>query len=940
MTQRSPRILHIPLALLFSSLTIFAQGRITVPKEQFGFNIGDDYQLASYAQLVSYWKKLAQESPRVSLEDIGKTAEGRTMVMAIITSPENHKKLARHREIARRLALAEQLNDLEARTLAHEGRAVVWIDGGLHATEVLGAQQIIEMAYQMASLTDPETLRFLDDIILLIVCANPDGMDLVSDWYMREADPAKRTMAGLPRLYHKYIGHDNNRDFYISNQPETEAINNVFYHEWFPQIIYNHHQSGPAGTVLFAPPFRDPFNYFLDPLVPMGIDLVAAAMHTRFVAEGKPGATMRSGAPYSTWWNGGLRSTAYFHNMIGLLTESIGSPTPINIPFVPQNQLPRGDLPLPVKPQSWHFRQSIDYSITANRAVLDVASKYREDFLYNIYRMGKNSIDRGSRDSWTVHPRMIEDVQEAIAKERVAGGTAREPAPGGRTEGAPAKFYEMLKDPAQRDPRGYIIPAGQPDFLTATKFVNALIKAGVTVQSAGAPFEVGGKSYSKGSYVVMTAQAFRPHILDMFEPQDHPNDIPYPGGPPRPPYDSAGWTLAYQMGIRFDRILEGFDGPFEKVAGFAAPPAGTVRGSPNSAGYLLSHSVNDAFVAVNRLLGSGEEVYCLKDPVRKNEKDLPAGALFVPSKPSTRSRIERLAADIGLEFVGVSDSPKGAALKLRRTRIGLWDRYGGSMPSGWVRWLLEKFEFPFEVVYAPQLDAGNLAGKYDVLIFVGGAIPPVVRPGERESRMSGGGDFSRSFETPRGEVPPEYRNRIGSITAAKTIPELRKFVEAGGTLVAIGSSTSIYNHFGIALTDHLAERTAGGIERPLTRDKFFVPGSLLSARVDTTSPIAYGISDPIDVFFENSPVFDLMPEAAIQGVKPIAWFEGKKLLRSGWAWGEGYLDKGIIAVEAPLGKGRLLLFGPEITFRAQPHGTFKFLFNGIVEGPAETVVLQ
>ena len=218
------------------------------------------------------------------------------MRLAIITSPENHQRLDRYREISRRLAQAEGLSEEQARALAKEGKAVVWIDGGLHATEVLGAQQLIETIWQLNSRSDEETLRFLNDAIILCCLVNPDGMELVSNWYMREADVTKRTLAGIPRLYQKYIGHDNNRDFYLSAQPESEAINRVFYLEWFPRIVYNHHQTGPAGTVMFAPPFRDPFNYNFDPLVPLGIDLVGAAMHARFAAEDKPGVTMRSGA--------------------------------------------------------------------------------------------------------------------------------------------------------------------------------------------------------------------------------------------------------------------------------------------------------------------------------------------------------------------------------------------------------------------------------------------------------------------------------------------------------------------------------------------------------------------------------------------------------------------------------------------------------------------
>ena len=300
-----------------------SQGRLTTPQEQFGFEIGADYMLVNYTRLLAYWQKLDAESDRLALQTIGTTAEGRTMVMAVVTSPANQKKLARYRDISRRLTLAEGLSDSQARALAAEGKPVVLIDGGLHATEILGSHQLIELVWQMVSRSDAETRRILDNVILLAVPSNPDGLELVADWYMREKEPAKRTMRGLPRLYQKYIGHDNNRDFYMVTQPETEAVSRVMYLEWFPQIVYNHHQTGPAGTVLFCSPFRDPFNYFFDPLVPTGVDLVGAAIHSRFVAEGKPGATMRSGAPYSTWWSGGLRSTSYFHNMIGILTETI-----------------------------------------------------------------------------------------------------------------------------------------------------------------------------------------------------------------------------------------------------------------------------------------------------------------------------------------------------------------------------------------------------------------------------------------------------------------------------------------------------------------------------------------------------------------------------------------------------------------------------------------
>ena len=415
--------LLVLLALLVTAPGVLAQGKITTPKEHLGFDAGDDYTLANYTQLQAYFAKLAQESPRLKVVNIGTSSEGRPMIMAIITSPENQKKLDRFKEINTKLARADGLTDAQAKAMAAEGKAVVWIDGGLHATECVPAQHLFQIAYQMASYTDAETMRILNDVILLLVPVNPDGMELVSNWYMRNPDPKQRSAGGVPRLYNKYAGHDNNRDSYANNLAETEAISRQQFIEWNPQIVYNQHQTGPAGAVLFMAPFRNPFNYTFDPLVPEGIELVGAAIHSRFIAEGKPGAVQRDAASYSTWFNGGVRTAVYFHNAIGLLSEIIGNPTPNSVPFLPQRLLPDGNQPFPIQPQQeWHQRQSIEYLLTADRAILDLASKMREDFLYRSYIMGKNSIERGNADTWTMTPKKIAAVQAAIAKETGATG--------------------------------------------------------------------------------------------------------------------------------------------------------------------------------------------------------------------------------------------------------------------------------------------------------------------------------------------------------------------------------------------------------------------------------------------------------------------------------------------------------------------------------------
>jgi hypothetical protein len=887
------------------------QGGVTSPRAALGFAIGDDYQLATYTQLAAYWRTIDRESDRVAVVEYGTTSEGRPMLMAIVTSPANHRDLDRYKEISRRLALADSLSEEEARALAARGKAVVWIDAGLHATEVANAQALTQMIYEMATRGDAETLRILDDVVFLAALSNPDGLELVANWYMRQADPAKRSMAGLPVLYQKYVGHDNNRESLLMNMPESESIGRVLYREWFPQVMFNQHQSGPAGAVLFVGQMRDPSNPFLHPLMAPSMELVSAAIHGRFVAEGKPGSTNRSLASYQNWWNGGVRSTACFHNQVGILSEISGSPTPIEIGLVPKNLLATNDNPFPVQPQTWHFRQTIDYLLTANRAVLDIASARREQFLLNAYRMGRDAIDKGNRDTWTFTSRRLAEVQAALSRDGVQAGRS----------GVPAKYAAPLRDPALRDARGYVLPSDQPDFPTATTFVNALIKNGVTVHRAASAFEAGGKTYPAGSYVVKTAQAFRPHVLDNFEPQDYPDDFSYPGGPPVRPYDVTGYTLAYQMGVQFDRILDRFDGPFEKIEGFARPPRGRVSGAAKPAGYLLSHRPNASATAVNRLLASGETVYWLDAPLQAGATSYPAGTIYVRAGAATGGAVSRLASELGVDFAGLASAPSGSALRLRAPRVGVVDLYGGSMTSGWMQWLLERFGFRFEVVYPPALDGGDLRARFDVIVLEDGVVRETARAESGQARFDA------------ASVPAEFRGRIGEVSEARTIPQLRRFLEGGGTIVAIGASTSIADKLGVPVASALVEP---GTSRKLPPEKFYAPGSILQVRVDAAQPLAYGLPETLDIFYDNNPLFRVQPGAA---VRPVAWFEADRPLRSGWAWGVDYLKNAVAVADAGVGSGRLLLFGPEVAFRAHPHGSFKFLFNGLMVGTAERVAL-
>ncbi len=894
---------------------------ITAPAQAFPQDPGSDYFLANYTQYEAYLKQLASQSNRMKLSSFGVSAEGRTQWMAIVSSPENLANMERYQDIAHRMAKAEGVTEQEAAQLAAEGKAIVWIDAGLHSTETVTTQSQIQILYRLLTMNDPETLRTLDDVIIIFGHVNPDGTELVANWYMRNQNPEDREFRYIPRLYQKYTGHDNNRDSYISNMPETENVNRVHFREWFPQIIFNQHQTGPRGMVVFIPPFRDPFNYNYDPLVMTSTTEVGMIMHSRLISEGKAGSGMTSAAPYSTWHNGMYRSTPYFHNSVGILTEIIGGPTPEAIPLLPDTQIARGEEPMPISPRMWHLRDSLEYQWSMNRAVIDYASRNRERLLMGIYRMGANSIQRGNQDSWTITPQDIDALKEAGAGTVApdAEGTAEYMRSPGQVS---SELYDtVLRDPAKRDARGYILnPDEQRDLPTTVAFLNALIKSGVDVEQATAAFTVGGKRYPAGSYVVKAAQAYRPHVMDMFEPQDHPHDLAYPGGPPKLPYDVAGYTLAYQMGVSFDRIVEGFEGPFQDVADELPSPRGTITGS-GRAGWLVGHETNNSFILTNRLLKAGAPVFWTKGDTRVAGVEFEPGAIWVPASPEAAAIMSAGVVELGVDAQAVASAPRVETLALKPVRIGLVDRYGGVMSSGWTRWMLEQYEFPFEVVYPQALDGGNLNSKFDVLVFTDGTTP-ALRGGPFRSGRGG--------EQPAPEaIPAEYRAWLGEVTEQKTLPQIDAFVRGGGTILTIGGANRLASLLNAPVEPALF-REVNGQQTVLRNEDFFIPGSILRARIDNSQPLAYGMPDEADVFFSNGQTFRLNGPAA----HSIAWFDTATALRSGWGHGQEQLKDTVAIADIDIGEGKLFVYGAEVIQRAQPHGTFKLFFNGLIYGPA------
>ncbi len=825
------------------------------PASAFGFEPCAERQLATYEEIADYFRKLDAATDRMKLFEIGKTAGGRTMLLTVVSSEENLKKLDRYKEISKRLALAKDLDQAEARALAKEGKAVVWIDFGLHSTERAHAQTAPLLAYQVVT-EETEEMRAIRENVLLVLIPNinPDGTTLVVDWY-RKVKGTPFEESSPPELYQKYIGHDNNRDFYMFNQAESRNVARQLYAEYFPQIIYNQHQEAPFPARIFVPPFEDPMNPNIPPLVMRGINLVGEAMTRRMDQEEKAGVVSR--LQFDTWWNGGMRTAPYFHNMVGILTET-GHSSPMTVTYDPEKfpktfangestSEPSTYYPNPFRGGKWGLRDSCGYMMTGSMAVLDIGAKRREEWLYDIYRMGRDAIGKGASET-------------------------------------------------------YVISAEQWDPGTAAKLVNVLRWGGIEVEQASAGFSAAGKSYPAGSYLVRGAQAFRPHLTDLLNPQVYPDRRLYPDGPPEQPYDITGWTLPFQMGVKVDKVLE-------KVTVSANPvdwakPAPVAIEGRGSWGYAIDARANDAFTAVNRLMKAGSTV----SRSRSTLGDWPSGAFVVQGGAD---RIEAASRDLGVRIQALSAAP-GDLAALSTPRIALYHAWGGNIDEGWTRWVLEQFEFPYTSLYDADVRAGGLRSRFDVIVL----------PEASLSRMLRGLD--------EGTMPEEY---TGGMTPHGVL-HLFEFTSEGGTLVAMdGASELPIEVFGI----HVENVTEGQSE-----SKFFIPGTILKIQVKNQHPIAWGMPEEAAAFFAQSPAFEVGRKPTRfeeqRGIEPsipeghhiVASYPKENLLMSGWLMGEKVLSEKAAVVEAPVGKGRVVLLGFRVQHRGQSHQTYKLLFNALL----------
>ena len=509
------------------------------PRSVLGFTPGDDRTIADWRQITNYFARLDAASDRVQIQKLGPTTLQRSMIVAFISAPENIRDLAKYKDIQARLADPRRvISQAERDRLTSQGKAVVVISCSIHSTEIVASQMSMQLAYELASQSDPDTLEILRNTILILVpSANPDGVDIVADWYRKTLGTA-REGSEPPELYHYYAGHDDNRDWFMLNLRETKLLTRLFWKEWFPQIVYDIHQQGPNGSRFFVPPFFDPPNPHVAPVLLREVGLLGHKIAADLQTAGFQGVI--TNALYDTWWHGGFRTAPYYHNSIGILTEAASaklmSPNTVTPAQLKRSSTRGMPTALPATPLTnfpdpwpgglWRPQDIMAMELTASRGVLSLAAKYREGYLQTFYELGK----------------------------------------------------ENLVAPEPGQPLAYLIPAGQGRDENVAKMIGALVEQGVEVHRLERELHAitatqtislnpPGESYPRfilgmhpmhdiplGSYIVFLQQPYRRNVLALFEPQIYPHRTTT-GGQAERPYDVAGWTLPMQMGVEAVAVM-------------------------------------------------------------------------------------------------------------------------------------------------------------------------------------------------------------------------------------------------------------------------------------------------------------------------------------------------------------------------------------------------
>ncbi len=710
--------------LLFS--TLFGQVAPS-PEAFFGFRVGSDRQLVDWQQITDYLGMLDGASDRIVLQELGKTTLGKPFLLAVISSEQNIRDLEQYRQIQLKLANPSNLAPEKSDDLIAEGKAVVLLSLNIHSTEIASSQESVELAWELATRDDPKIRRILDNVIILMLpSVNPDGLQIVTEWYRQHVGTLHEGSA-LPWLYHHYAGHDNNRDWFFFNLQESRLTSRILYRDWFPHIVYDQHQMGSAGPRFFVPPYSDPVNLNVHPILMAEMNMLGKHVISDMHDQDFKGVT--TGMQFNAFFEGVMARTPIWHNMLGILSEAASAQVASPV-FLPRGSLGRYG---PERPQSatvtdfldpweggwWRLRDIIDYEKAATYSILDLAATYRTKFLQNFLTMNADAIQKGETEA----------------------------------------------------PYAYILPQNQHDPNAASEMLKRLDFNGIRIFRSDEVLTSGGRSYPSGTVVIPLAQPCRPAIKDLFERQRYPNMKMYPDGPPRPPYDFTGWTLPLLFGVHYEELAEpvGFNMSSTDDYSFVRSEAP----NPSVKGFLVERRHNNAVILANELLKSGAPLFWTGVDLIHEEEMHPAGTFLIPNRGEVVQNLEKLSNEFDVPVQGISQTPPVKGTRVRQPRLGIYQSWTASMDEGWTRLALDNFRFTYKTLHNADIQKKNLFKSIDVLILPD-MSPDVIVEGRRNPKKE------PVLGVP--QKPKEYQGGIGK----EGVEALKDFVRDGGTLICLG----------------------------------------------------------------------------------------------------------------------------------------------------------
>ncbi len=849
---------------LLLGIAILGRGQQS-PDEFFKVKVGADRTLVVYPDIVRYFHYLGRESARIKVTDEGTSTLGNPLILAFISSQQNIENLDDLIHINQKLAQPDTISNREAHDLLKKAKVFVLVTAAIHASEIAASQMAMPLAHQLAVTGEEKCKQILDNVVILLMPSiNPDGNIMVTDWYRKNLD-TEYEGCRMPYLYHHYAGHDTNRDFFMLNLKETGVVNAVLHRRYFPHIFLDMHQMGKTGPRMFIPPFKDPLNQNLDPLLLRTTNLIGSFMAFKLQQEGKSGVA--SAYAFDAYWPGGSKNTAWYKNVVGVLTEmaSVDTASPV---YVEANELQVSSKGLPEykaqvnfpDPWSggwWHLKDIIDYETIAVRALIEVAGQNREYVVSNFYKMGIESIKRGESES----------------------------------------------------PYAYVIPADQWDRPAAFTFLKTMEAHGIKIFRAQKEFVCRKKIYERGSHVIPMSQPYRRFIKVMMERQHYPEIRQMRGGPILEPYDAAGWTLPLQMGIDYDEInspiaLEGET--FSAAQNIDYPPE-TIGGPADGDTYLISARCNRSLIVINRLLKVGVPVsrICRTD----SSGAIPCGTFLVRTAGVSSAEFKKMLKGTGLDAKKTFLKNKSAAIKIKKPIIGIYQSYVPSIDEGWTRWVLDHFEFSYTVLHNSDFKNKKLSKKFDVIIF-----PDMTRS------IIVDGKYSRPRPYYNPNTHPNFKGGIGK-TGIQT---LKDFVKAGGTLILLDSATEIgIQDFSLPLTNKLKNLDKDKFYCPGSILKIEIdPHDPLAWGMPAEGVIFFSHSPAFNTRLPASQHIDRKVVASFAARDPH--------LLSGYIKGEKWLNRAAVIVRFDYYNGHVIVMGGRVQHRAQTFATFKFLFNAIL----------